>query len=436
MTPQTQALAEQVLSPLTGVIKGLRLLPAQANPINLYHCVGMMPNYGELPCGRDISRSGGVGESVEEAVITTLFEGLERYCGALLDRKRLHFGRAASDAYLLGDRLPLFAPWQYEQPDWPFRALTPDSEIHWMPASSLLDGEERMVPAGLVYVPYLPTSLQDNLCLSTSTGMAAGNNLDQVLLSGLLEVVERDAFMIMWLNRLSLPRIELDPASRAAQLLGAKLKPLDARLTLVDLTTDIGIPTVMAVLEQRAFGHPVTALGMACKADYASAAIKAFFEAASSYGRICFHFEQNGRQLPVPRADGADFHGLEMRDILYTVPELRERLAFITASTEIRQLGEAPVIQGRTPAERLTHALHLVRPHAPEVVAVDLATRDITELGVKVQRVLAPELVPLTSDQRFPWLGHRRIYEAPVRMGRRARPARLDELNHDPHPFA
>ena len=45
------------------------------------------------------------------------------------------------------------------------------------------------------------------LAPSTSSGLACHGSLEEASLSGLFELVERDAFMLVWSNRLSLPRL-------------------------------------------------------------------------------------------------------------------------------------------------------------------------------------------------------------------------------------
>jgi ribosomal protein S12 methylthiotransferase accessory factor len=71
-----------------------------------------------------------------------------------------------------------------------------------------------------------------------------------------------------------------------------------------------------------------------------------------------------------------------------------------------------------------------------EVLAVDLTTDDISELGLQVVKVLVPGSLPLDFGVRWPHLGGRRLYEAPRRMGYRGRVARHPaEVNLFPHPF-
>lgn len=430
------ALAERVLSPRTGLIKSLLFLPGQARSAGFFNCINMTPDYDCLPHGHNIQTAGALGLSEGEAIVKSIFEGLERYSGAHVDHERLIWSKPTSAQFLHSERFPIFAPWQYAQPGFPFQPLDADSEVFWVGGVSLFDLERRFVPAAMVYVPYRPAARGDNLGLSTSTGMAAGWTREEALLSGLLETVERDAFMIMWLNRLAMPRLQLAPDSAATALIDARLARTGASCALIDLTMDHGIPTVMAVMHQHIYGQECTTLGLSAKADHASAAVKAFHEAASSAERIRYHLDQTGRAVFQPKDGNGDFTSLETRDLAYTSPALRPHLRFLDSATHTVLRTDGDGLAGADAEARLLDALRRLRPFVGEAVAVDLAPGDVASLGVKVRKVLVPELVPLTADHRYPSLGHRRIFDVPVRLGYRAAPSQLDDLNQNPHPFA
>jgi ribosomal protein S12 methylthiotransferase accessory factor len=80
------------------------------------------------------------------------------------------------------------------------------------------------VPACLMSLPYsAPFREQGEQTIgpSISTGQAAAASTEAALLGGLCEVIERDAFSIAWLNRLSMPEVQIDsdPVLRASSSL-------------------------------------------------------------------------------------------------------------------------------------------------------------------------------------------------------------------------
>jgi ribosomal protein S12 methylthiotransferase accessory factor len=431
-----RALASQVLSPRTGLLKQVRFLPWEPGQIRLQHPIALVPNYSQLPCGGDIARPGGSSSSFEDGLAKAIFEGLERYSAAFVDYTKLIRSKPVDERFLAGERLPLFADFQYAAPNWPFRRLGADSDIFWLKGLSLYEQQVRYVPASQVYIPYQPTCPEECLGPSTSTGMAAGWTRDDAVLNGLMEVIERDALMIMWMNRLSMPHLRLAEDCRAMRTIRSRLADTGAQCSLIDLTTDLGVPTVLALMRHRAFGRTLTTVGLSAKPDYPTAALKAFYEAVSDYERIRVHLDQNGDDYWRPAADFSDVTDFEWHGLAYISDAMQAELAFVDASSTESLRSAADDLAGDDARSRLRAALARLRPFVGDAVVVDIAPRDVAGLGVHVTKVFVPDLVPVNPDHRFPWLGHRRLYEVPVRLGYRQRAAQPGELNPLPHPFS
>jgi ribosomal protein S12 methylthiotransferase accessory factor len=71
-----------------------------------------------------------------------------------------------------------------------------------------------------------------------------------------------------------------------------------------------------------------------------------------------------------------------------------------------------------------------------EVIAADLTTPDIREAGFTVVRVLIPQLQPLSQNHNIRFLGTKRLYEVPLRMGYMTKRRDETEITNLPHPFA
>ncbi len=64
-----------------------------------------------------------------------------------------------------------------------------------------------------------------------------------------------------------------------------------------------------------------------------------------------------------------------------------------------------------------------------------MTSPDVEELGLKVARVVAPELCALDVFGAAPYRGGVRRYHAAFEAGLVGRPLTYDELNPLPHPF-
>ena len=149
-----------------------------------------------------------------------------------------------------------------------------DSPVHWMPLWSLTMGQQ-------VYVP-LSTCI-GNLPFDErrfggwhSNGCAAGNTLEEAILQGLFELIERDAAGIWWYNRARRPAFDLSAVDQ--QMLDTIEQTLKADYDyhVLDLTTDIGVPVMMAVGQHKANGG--FCLGFGCHLHKELAALRALTE--------------------------------------------------------------------------------------------------------------------------------------------------------------
>src|SRR5207247_11424861 len=83
------------------------------------------------------------------------------------------------------------------------------AEIDWTPVWSLTRREVRYLPTAFCYYSY-PWPQERASCLACSNGNAAGNTLEEAILQGFLELVERDGVALWWYNRVRRPAVDLD----------------------------------------------------------------------------------------------------------------------------------------------------------------------------------------------------------------------------------
>ncbi len=151
-----------------------------------------------------------------------------------------------------------------------------DRAIDWMPVRRLTDSAVSWYPADLC----LRRAARDFVPpMKLSTGCAAGATREAATLRGLLELIERDAVALWW--RGGRRGRSMPVAGETTTLLDRVRAGQGGReTTLLDLTSDLGIP-VVAAFSTRPDGHGF-ALGMAARVDFADAARSAIFEMCQS----------------------------------------------------------------------------------------------------------------------------------------------------------
>jgi ribosomal protein S12 methylthiotransferase accessory factor len=121
---------------------------------------------------------------------------------------------------------------------------------------------------------------------------------------------------------------------------------------------------------------------------------------------------------------------LEGRASMYEHPDSLRHAMFLWASHEVTRPQPAAISRSE-PLEALIAAL---ARHNHHMIGVDITAPEVAAHGVRVVRAIVPGLQPLALSSG-PRLGGRRLYDAPVRMGRHHGPAAERDLNITPHCF-
>lgn len=379
--------------------------------------------------------TGAAGLTSESALLAAMGEAVERYAAAAIPWNELvHATQAELGAAAIGiDAFDLHPPEQYLEPGFPLTPWSADLTMYWRSCRSLLSGQTRYVPAPQIYVPYLYRDKEkrsDFVSMAVSTGAACHATLEQATLGGLHECIERDAFMITWMRRLPVPRIDWESDPELARLYQAHYAGCEVKFHLFDVTMDIPVPTVLCIAEGIGRTGRIAVVGCATRATLREACAKAMLEAAQCMAWA--HYLLEHRRDWKPNADYSNVVEFEDHVRMYLEPEMLVHLDFLL-QTERRVEIDPASVPPKAVAHALEQALAAVDAAGFDVLETDLTTRDIAELGLHVVKVIVPGLVPLTADHRFPALASPRFRDVPRRLGL----ADDDEFefNPIPHPF-
>ena len=152
-----------------------------------------------------ISIYGGKGISKSHAKASAMMEGFERYSAEKQD----------SDNSIIATTDEISEKGNYIDP----KSLNLNQklekedlsnwQLEWNLAHDLISGEDFYVPSNAVYHPYTHDSAK-SLFKSNTNGLASGNILEEAILHGMLEVIERDAWSIFELTHKNYSQIDLD----------------------------------------------------------------------------------------------------------------------------------------------------------------------------------------------------------------------------------
>jgi ribosomal protein S12 methylthiotransferase accessory factor len=367
----------------------------------------------------------------ERAIVRACGESIERYCSAFFDPRALRLAseddlRASSERFVSVHDVYPFADWQYESQGFPYERVD-GRRLRWICGTSAVTGEAVWLPASCVYVPYLyDAAVEPFTHMPISTGLAAGPTLDRCIEKGILEILERDALMLVWYGRIVVPRIDIescrDRSEAIDQLLGAQ-RPGGPTWHLSVLTLDIDVPVIGATLINPG-PRPLTSFGISADPDPERALLLALEEAALT--RVLLHRSQ---ELADPAYVQENYDTLRGHLLAHaSSAALRGRLRFMTDDGPLIELEELITREH----EKTTTVEERMHVHGNEPIWVDVTTDDVADFSLRVARTVVAGMQPLDNDHRYRFLGGGRLRTVLARFGSAAEP---DELNPDPHPF-
>lgn len=378
-------------------------------------------------------RIGGSGAALDEvsARLSTLCECVERYClnAAKTDIiVNCYANLSQSFDALSPDQCPLFHPKQY--PIVGYSPFTSQTNIAWTWAISLSQGTPLLVPADFVYLRY-PTCPEVNRLMGTiSTGAACGSSATDAIVRGIYEIVERDAMMLMWLNRHPCPRLLVDPESNLGQFMQHHLRLTNLAAHLFWITNDLQIPSCMAVLVEGQPGEQRLFVGLSAHLNPERSATKALLEAFEVRLGI-FDMEESRQWLAAPE----NITSIHKHAIYYIQQDRTHLLDFLLNTPHTVPLASIPDKSTGAPETDLQMCLEYCLMAKQSVFIADLTKEDIYPTGLRVVRVIMPGMQQLTTNHNHPFLGNPRLFNTPVYLGWRNNVLAYTEINQDPHPF-
>lgn len=423
--------AMRLISPVTGIITAVdhaELTPDDPD----VHVVHSVPA-DTRPWFRQRALNAGTAASwnPRRAVMKAIGESVERYCSACYDEDALLLAgyRDLTEPAVDPRRFALYSKRQYAAPDCPFTPLSEGTSLCWVAGHSFTTGRRTLIPATMVYIPYRRRPDEPRVTDLISTGLACGPSYAHAVYRGAMECIERDAFSLVWHNRSACRHVDLSLAARrdpaAARMIDA-IEAVRMRCQVLLLTQDLPVPVLLVLLTSRTGRPPLTVIGLGADLSAQRALILALEEACLGLYGMDRRAADRPDFRPVPpysQITTMGDHGLAHA----LLPELLTATDFLRTPSETVDLADLPTPAAAGPSAHLRRTVALLADRGFEVLAVDLTTPDIDEVGFKVVRTLIPGLQPLDNDHRWRLLGGARLYREPGVTD--------DDLNPFPHPF-
>lgn len=334
----------------------------------------------------------GKGFTAEEAEVSAIMEGVERFSAEKGSHASLHGTLVElSDGHVVLDPRRIILPGA--------RHYSTSDRLEWVRGSSLFSGEEILVPAESVFHPY---ERENQLFRTNTNGLAVGNVMEEAVFHGLMEVIERDAWSLFEVNASQARDLGLEDCMARSDPVREVIKRLESASVephLKDITSDVGVTTIAAAIDDEATQDAaLLSLGVGTHLVPEIAVLRALTEAVQS------------RLTTIHGTREDTFKAEYTRRIGYERMKRINRKWFSSSAKSVK-FADLSSHQSDDFLDDIGYTLSCLRKAGlDEAIAVDL-TRSGT--GIPAVRVIVPGLEVYALDKER---GGRRLRAAMARM--------------------
>jgi len=291
----------------------------------------------------------------------------------------------------------------------------PETELDWVEAWSIHDQEMVLLPVCFV-CSIRHADPVNNIACNRPNGLSSGSCLEEAVLGGLFELVERDACCLYAIHSLPMPNVA--PSSidiESVQNFLDRARHAGVEVVVKNITSDLGIPTFCTFIFDQSAGRPRVVSGVGTHLSRDIALLRSVTEAC---------LDRAASRWQMPRLEG-----LRMDDVppvlRWEARRYRSKLFgghgsstdYVRRSCATQDFCDVPTSHFEDLRSAIKEVLSILKRNGIDRVFV----ADLTRLDVPTVRVLVPDLELITkvfyrleSAERN---RSRRLFSAPKKMG-------------------
>lgn len=412
-----------------GIIKRLLRYESPPDEPDITNISAVRGDTDHLTEGNEISGVEGAAAMDDSlAELKAIVEVCERYCASIYSEDDIIYSTESnlSKPALETDSVVNYSKQQLDE-GLPHEVYQKGDEIGWVNCLDLVSNDSILVPGQLTYLSYDYTN-EPLLRHPISTGLAGGFDKESVLKRSILEIIERDAFIIYYLNEAELPTIQLPEQNKSISPYLDLLGGQQFDLTVLNATTDLEVPTVIVILEDP-ISTPTITVAANSSTDPITAITAGIEEVLQTRNSVIGQLSQLEEPLETMDFDPIEY---ENRQLFWARDDVADNLDFWTSSD--RKIDYSTFITMER-NDSLDDIIDTMTQFDYDVYAKDVTTSDVKQADVEVWKVIIPQMQPLYLDEVNKYLGGERLDTVPSTMGYPPSEGTKDMYNQTPHPF-
>jgi len=406
------------------LLAGLGRIRQYCDEVNIIHYYAQIRYLKKNSDGNSYKNSSAVSgislESKELALLKCLMEMVERF--SIFSYKKESIRVESYNKILVSSNVfnPSSLSLQFNQ----------SNPIGWVQGENITTDTQCLLPAQLIYLYYKKQLGEEALAFpSITTGAASGFDKQSTILRGIYEVVERDAVMGIYLNKISAPKIDLTTVNNVQlKELLVKCERYKLELNVFNITTDIGIPTFMGLLIDRTGVGPSITIGAKSSMNAEEALIGGVLETFLTRTWLRREIEKRKNEIPRLNIEKGNFSMLD-RGLFWSSPIMIKELYFLLMQKSVPFQNKNRTNREKSDTDDVINKL---QKKDLIVYGANITAPIFRKLGCYVYKIIIPGLQPLYLNEyeKRTVLNTKRLNEIGNFFGKP-----ISEFNRVPHPF-
>jgi len=355
-----------------------------------------------------------------------VFEAVERYSGSKIPTS------LKSDPYnkiqnQVSDpnSFIFFADDQYSKNDFPYKKYNSQDQIEWVEGLLLNNSSKILIPAFAVYLGYnqkLPSS--GKYFPTASCGLAVHKTKKASIVNGILELIERNNAMKIWLNKLSAPVVDHSSISSSKlKLLLHNIEKEGLIAKVILSSQELQIPSFIGIIYSRNNNSPFMTIGLSAGADIEKTMQKSLEEALMVRSSLEYSKKTHGEIIF--QKNQSQVKSFFDHCLYYAQSEKKKDWNFMIKGPPI----SIKQIRRKLPVTDLLLNPHdallaILKKHGYDTYAVNLSSDIAKLMKLKCSKVIIPKLRQMEIDHNLCFFNY----------GNKIDRMRLKKSK--PHPFA
>ena len=366
---------------------------------NILDCPRAISSYARWPSGAGADLDAGT------AMIKSLAESLERYT-FLYARANgpIIYNKSAEELKSLGyscfyPEYDLYEDFVYKNNPW-LKQMSAQLKIDWAESQSFLNNKQVWLPATYIhnYSQNIWTCILKKL---TSNGMSC-SFLDSAIEDSLLELIERDAFLYMWLAKspgeeIIFDQIHYKPLSDLLETLDFKRKQIKVILK----NTDTKIPCFFVIFKgEKKYNEPAFFISGSADMNVERGCYRALLEFTLCYGAFPNNLWRL-KKIKESMKNKKNFfiQSFKDRTAYYSLYENFSKCAFLFDVKGQKKLSD--LAEQWKEADKKAVLKEGLK--GKDVFVADITPKEIEKTDIHIVRSYSPDLMDLDSNEGYPF---------------------------------